>query len=49
MKELFEETISNEREVIIEKLSNQYAYLKSEYNKLEYEKRMVIIYIRLPY
>lgn len=41
VKEMFEETVISEREVLIEKLSSQYAYLKMEYNKMESDKRKV--------
>ncbi|KAL4511780.1 hypothetical protein ABPG72_012625 [Tetrahymena utriculariae] len=39
VRELFEEIVLSEREVIIDKLSSQYTFLKAEFSKLENEKR----------
>ena len=36
--ELLEEIVTSEREILIEKLSIQYSYLKSEYTKVENAK-----------
>ena len=41
IKEIFEDVISNDREVIIEKLTMQYSNLKNEYAKCEEEKNKV--------
>ena len=41
VREIFEEVINNDREIILEKIYKQYAYLKAEYKKLEEEKKKV--------
>ena len=41
VREIFDEVISNDREIILEKVYKQYANIKSEYRKLEEEKKRV--------
>lgn len=41
VREIFDEVISNDREIILEKIYKQYANIKSEYRKLEEEKKRV--------
>lgn len=44
VRELFEEIVLSEREVIIDKLSSQYTFLKAEFAKVENERRRVNIF-----
>ena len=37
VKEILEECINNDKEALLDKISHQYSYLKSEYSKLENE------------
>lgn len=45
VREMFEDIVISEREVLVDKLSSQYSYLKMEFNKLETDKRKVIMYL----
>ncbi|CAD8168817.1 unnamed protein product [Paramecium octaurelia] len=47
VREMFEEIILSEREVLIEKLSSQYAYLKMEFGKIEQDKRKLAIELQM--
>ncbi|CAD8071448.1 unnamed protein product [Paramecium primaurelia] len=47
VREMFEEIILSEREVLIEKLSSQYAYLKMEFGKIEQDKRKLAIELQI--
>ncbi len=38
IKELFQEIVFSERQVIIEKLSSQYAYVKAQFTKLQQDR-----------
>ena len=41
IKEIFEEVVNSDREIIIDKLLIQYSYLKTEFSKIEDEKKKV--------
>jgi hypothetical protein len=41
VREIFDDVISNDREIILEKVYKQYANLKGEYRKMEEEKKKV--------
>ena len=43
VREIFEEVITNDREIILEKIYKQYSYLKVEYKKIEEEKKQVFL------
>lgn len=46
VREIFEEVISNDREIILEKIYKQYSFLKSEFKKLEEEKQKVNFFLK---
>jgi len=48
VKEILEECINNEREALVDKLTQENAELRAEYNKIGYENSKVTLYIIPP-